>query len=355
MLFCFSITTPLFAEHKKLSVTFVTPNPNDNDFWGSVHAFARQSAKDLEINFNVAYNKRDDRYNYFEVFKETISAEDRPDYIVAVFYRKISIDMIKLSKQYNVPLIMVNTDAAVEDKDIIGEPREHYKNYLALIAPNEETSGYLLAKELIRVAKTRNSKKAVTVVGISGRRDGPETINRNAGLERAAKEENAKLYQIVFADWSGDTAYSHTKKLMARYSDLDVIWCASDLMSLYSQQAIHESNRDIVTGGIDWTKDGIEGVRSGTLEASVGGHFSDVGVALVLLYDYFHGKDFVDDLGVHIDTKMALVNKDNVDKYYDYLTKQDWKAIDFKRFSKVKNEDLKNYNFSFDNIFRVKN
>ena len=249
---------------------------------------------------------------------------------------------------------MVNTDVGIEDKEIIGKPREYYKNYLGLIAPNEETSGYLLAKELIRVAKLKNSKKTITIAGISGRRDGPETIRRNQGLEKAAKEEGVKLYQIVFADWNKDIAYSHTKKLMARYNDLDIIWSASDLMGIYSKKAINENGKDILTGGIDWTKDGIKGVKSGTLEASVGGHFSDVGIALVLLYDYFYGIDFVDDLGVHIDTKMTLVNKNNINKYYRFLTKQDWRTIDFKRFSKVKNQDLKIYDFSFDSIFNIK-
>jgi ABC-type sugar transport system substrate-binding protein len=352
LLFC--IVLPVYAEHKHLSVTFISPNPNDNDFWGSVHSFGRQSAKDLDIDFNIAYNSRDDRYSYLEIFKDVISSEDRPDFIVAVFFRKISLEMIKLSKQYKVPLFMVNTDASNEDKDLIGKPREHYKNYIGLIAPNEETAGYLLAKELIKEAKSKNPKKTITVVGISGRRDGPETVRRNNGLKRAVQETGAKLYQIVYADWNKDIAYSHSKKLMKRYNDLDVIWCASDLMAIYTKKAIDENKKHIFTGGIDWTKDGIKAVKSGTLVASVGGHFSDVGIALVLLYDYFYGKDFSDDLGLHIDTKMSLISKDNINKYYNTLTTENWSHIDFTRLSKVKNKDLKEYDFSFDNLFNVK-
>jgi len=354
VLFLFFAVTPIWAEYKQLSVTFVSPNNNDYDFWGSVHKFARQGAKDLDIDFNIAYNTDLDRYSYLEVFKETISSPDRPDFIIAVFIRKISKEMIRLSNKYSVPLFMVNTDIADEDRDFIGEPREHFKNYIGLIAPNEKTAGYLLAKELIQDIKVKNQDKIVTVVGISGRRDGPETFQRNSGLKKAVEEEGAKLYQIVYADWNKDIAYSHAKKLMKRYKDLDVIWCASDLMGIYTQRAIFENRRSIVTGGIDWTKGGIDGVKNGTLIGSVGGHFSDVGIALVLINDYFYGKDFIDDLGVHIDTKMTLITKNNIDKYYTYLSEQNWKEIDFSRLSKVKNKNLESYDFSFDNLFKLK-
>ncbi len=42
------------------------------------------------------------------------------------------------------------------------------------------------------------------------------------------------------------------------------------------------SSDKVITGGIDWTKDGINAVRSGLLEASVGGHFAELGFTMVI-------------------------------------------------------------------------
>ena len=335
---------------KQLKVTLVSQSINNSDFWGVVHEFAKASAQDLDIDFTIAYNKGHENDTYLQSFKEVIESPTRPDFIIGVFLEGISTDMIKLSKKYKTPLFIINLDATKEEKRLFGGPREHYQNYIGLISPNEEKSGYILGKYLIKERK--KTDKNINVAGISGGNGGYEAELRNEGLRRACKEESVNLYQIVYADWIGENAFRQTNGLMNRYSELDIIWGASDLIGLNSKKAIDIKRRDIITGGIDWTKNGILSVKDGTLKGSVGGHFSDVGIALVLIYDYFHGKDFVKELGAKIDSQMTLLSDENVDKYYEFLTQQDWEKIDFSKFSKVLNSKLKKYDFSIDKFQR---
>ena len=95
-------------------------------------------------------------------------------------------------------------------------------------------------------------------------------------------------------------------------------------------------------------------MKSGELAVVAGGHFVDGAWTIVLLHDYFHGRDFADE-GVQIKTKMAIVTRDNVDHYLSKITDQklsrkNIEKIDFGKFSKVKNPELETYQFSLDMI-----
>jgi ABC-type sugar transport system substrate-binding protein len=292
---------------KELKVTLVSQSIDGSDFWGVVHKFAEASAQDLDIDFKIAYNKGYENDTYLQTFKEVIESPDRPDFIIGVFLEGVSAKMIELSKKYKTPLFIINLDAPKDEKRLFGGPREHYENYIGLIAPNEEKSGYMLGKYLIQNRK--KTDKNVKVVGISGGYGGYEAELRNEGLKRACKEEGAQLYQIVYADWIGENAFRQASGLMNRYSELDIIWGASDLIALHSKKAIQKKQKDIITGGIDWTKEGIEAVKNGTIEGSVGGHFSDAGIALVLIYDVIVVGGGIAGLMAAIEAKSSTNNR----------------------------------------------
>ena len=343
----------LFSNEKQLNITFVSPSGNDENFWGIAHNFARASAKDLGLNFEVLYVKESTRYTYLVALESAFKKIPKPDFVIAHFYNSIVSETLQLSKEYNIPLFMVNSDISKNEKNE-NYIRNIYPTFIGHMSPDEVHAGYILAKYLIKKQKLKNPNKTINVVGITGHRETTVTHERNEGLTKAAREENAIIKQIAFTNWSKEKSYALSKRLIFRNEALDVIWAASDLMSLSAKKAISENGKDsqIITGGIDWTKEAISKIKNGKLDASVGGHFSEIGFALVLLYDYTNGKDFYEELGGTIKTKMALLNKDNINKYYDLLTEQNWNRIDFSKYSKSLNPKLKKYDFSFGTLLK---
>lgn len=351
LIFIFSASS--YASQDNLHISFISPNPDSQDFWGITHNFARASAKDLNVDLDVIYSDTN-RYAYLDNIRKACASSERPDYLVAVFIRAIAKETLNIVEKCQIPIFMVNTDVPEEDKASIGGIRENYKYYIGHMTPDEEFAGYLLGRQLIQSAKQRAKNRVIEVVGISGRRDGPEAMARNAGLERAAYEQGVTMLQIVFADWNGEKARIQAAELIKRYPNLSAIWAASDHMSIGVKSTIDRLRleKQVVTGGIDWTKDGINAVQNAQLDSSVGGHFTELGFAIVLLHDHFHGIDFITEYPSTIYTEMHLLSRDNIAQHYNFITQQDWEKIDFSRYSKVLNPALKQYNFSFETLNR---
>jgi DNA-binding transcriptional MocR family regulator len=77
----------------------------------------------------------------------------------------------------------------------------------------------------------------------------------------------------------------------------------------------------------------------------------EAGLALLLIYDYHHGHDFADELGVTFKTPMAAMSQAEVRRYVEKVGRNpDWSRIDFKRFTKTHNPDLKRYDFSWERV-----
>jgi len=336
----------LFAQEKPLKVLYISHTAPNHSFIKLVNSFARAAASDLNIDLKIVSPKEHlNRYSYADFAKHYFFIEDKPDVIIAILFRKTGKKILEYSKQSGIPIFIVNTNIPNDERKSIGKPRGKYKGFLGLVAASEQQAGKLLADALFKKA----NRDKIKVVGISGTREAYEAIERNRGLEHSVKKhDSVKLYQIVYADWNEDIAYKHTLRLLSRYPKLDVIWTASDGMAIGAKKAILESKKDILVGGIDWSKEGKEAVENGYIDVTVGGHFINGGIALVLIYDYFHGKDFKAELGVEINLDMSKLTLQNIKQYNANFSSSNWDKIDFKKYSKVYNTKLNRYDFSLE-------
>lgn len=356
LLLLFVFPQNINAKHQKISVTYISHVSQKQQFGQRVHSFAKASASDLGIDLNIVLPSKDlGRYEYLEFAKKVFAKRPKPDFIIAIFYRMMSKNILELSKKNDIPIFIVNTNISVDEINIIGNPREKYENFLGVFASNEQFAGYSLAKYLIKESKKQNPNKTIKIIGISGPKEAVEAVERNKGLLKAVSEEdNVVLHQLVYGNWNKETAYHQTARLLKRYTNnIDIIWTASDEMSIGAKKAIDESGDSdlILTGGVDWSKEGILAVKDELIDVTVGGHFMNGGFALVLLYDYFNGIDFKKELGSQIKLNMSLLSKKNVNKYLNKFTENDWNEIDFKKYSKHLNPKLKKYDFSIDTLF----
>jgi hypothetical protein len=86
--------------------------------------------------------------------------------------------------------------------------------------------------------------------------------------------------------------------------------------------------------------------------ATAGGHFMEGGWAVVMLFDYFNGKDFASE-SVNVKSPMGLITADNAKIYQTKFGTGNWGQINFNLFTKTNNKALKSYNFKIETLLAV--
>ncbi len=347
--------SPIYAS-EKIRVTFINPSFSNNDFWETTIDFMQAAAEDLGIEVKI-YHANMNRYNQTKFARQVANAAKKPDYIVINYVRQQTKIILKIIEQAQIKTIIFNSDIMKEDRDNFGRPREKFKYWIGHIFPNDKQAGYDLANILIHTAqqnKLHGKDGKVGIIGISGKHQSSAAFLRNEGLKQAAIDLQQNLHQIVFAKWNRQVAAEMSFLTMKRYPDASVFWTASDLMALGIIEAIQKNGKlpgkQLLTGGVDWMPDALKAIQSGQMTASVGGHFMEGGWVMVMLYDYHHGRDFAKSEGLQMNSKMGVIYQDNVHDYLKRFGERNWDQIDFQKFSKVHNSNLKKYNFSLEAI-----
>ena len=334
----------------------VDPDGNPVSLFGASYVTAAQAAaRQLNIDLKVFSAFRPDEM--LAEARKLTSGPDRPDYLLISIHRGMQAQLLQLAETARIPVFVVNAGLLPEDRARYAGPRDHFKYWLGEMLPDEEQAGYDLAKILIaraRAAGRFDPHGRVLVAGLGGREVDYAAVMRNQGLNRAVAEDpQASLLQIVPALWYRDRAKDRTALLVQRYPGVDAIWAANDAMAIGATEALAASGRkpgrEVFLGGMNWDEEGLQAVRDGRLVASLGGHFIEPAWALVLLYDYEHGRDFASER-IEWRSPMRMLTQGNVDRYANRLTAVDWDRLDFKRFSKVFNPDLKTYHFSLEDL-----
>ena len=174
--------------------------------------------------------------------------------------------------------------------------------------------------------------------------------DRETGMRRALKESGGvDLVALERAEWRRDMARTQTLRLLRLQKDIRLIWTANDDMALGATDAVNAAGlvpgKDILIGGLNWSKIGLAKVRNREWAVNVGGHYMGGAWALVMLFDYFHGVDFADE-DVEMVFNMGTFDGSNLPA----TSKLKFKDIDFRKFSKVLNPELKKYRFNIDAI-----
>jgi len=78
------------------------------------------------------------------------------------------------------------------------------------------------------------------------------------------------------------------------------------------KKAIIEKQREVFAGG-------IEAVECGVIDVSAGGHYVNKGIAIILIYDYFHGQDFKYELRLETNFNMFKLTSSNIKNFNEEL------------------------------------
>lgn len=318
----------------------------DDMFYGPVVGFMQAAADDLGVELHII-EANDDHLLGHEKARELLFPTPQLDAIIAISVKESGARILKLSEQAGVPVLIENS--AILDK-AIGSPRQYFQNYIGEMLPDDEMAGYELAKYLIQRSSKSSEDGAVNMVAISGPYGTSASIQRERGLQRAIEEySKTNLLQIVRANWERGRARRTFNKLILRYPNVGAVWTASDGMALGVFDALTtlapNYRKNILVGGVDWSREGVEGVDLNQIQATAGGHFMEGAWALVVVYDFLNGHDFMDSEGLKMKTNMSLITKESFEDYAPLIEKNNWKKINFKSFSKTHNPEITQYNF----------
>ncbi|WDP89620.1 MAG: ABC transporter substrate-binding protein [Desulfobacter sp.] len=337
-----------------MKVTFLNPDPPGSPFWTNMTRFMQSISDDLNIELQVFYGDRT-RFENKSNFQRAISQPDKPDYIMTILQVGTAEYMLEAAEKAGVKIFVINTDIPEFFKNKIGTPRDKYSNWIGHMHPDDEKGGALLGETLYKKISARNLNPGppFAMLGISGSYESSPAFYRNQGMETVINRyADIVQRQVVFAYWNKKKAYEITNVLLRRYPDISIIWCAGGAMTFGVIEAI-EAQSDLyksklLFGTFDWGSDIVQLIKEGKIYASVGGHFLNGGWSLILLYDYHHGIDFKDEMGVTIQKPLSVITPDNVVRYESLLSTENWDSINFKEFTKTHRGRDFSYSFTIE-------
>lgn len=324
-----------------LTVTFINPSVQDNSFWGRVVSIARAASHDLNIQLKVL-NANSNRQKQFELIKHICESGDKPDFLIFSPWFGNAKRTFELLNTAQIPFVTLERTLREPEQIIVGYPGENYPYWLGEIYHDNIHAGQLLAKTLISKAIDKgNGKENISIIGIGGTPNG-ESRNRIKGLLNEAKQhEFANVIQTSDANWLKQQSYDVILNMAKRHNHIDIIWAASDDMALGAAQAMADLAHSSVTiGGIDWTSNAISAIKSGKLDASVGGHIMQGAWALIQIFDHQNNMPIFKKGDQPAIYKLSVIESNNIEDYMILAGQPDWHQVDFfkltRSYSKIR-------------------
>lgn len=346
-----------FCSAFAIKITFLVPGKSNEDFWVTAAEFTRAAALNLGFEYEVLYAERD-RENMIDLAYKISNEENKPDFVLIVNEKNSAPQMLKILSNSNIKVFLVHVDLTDDQKKVIKHPRSLYKNWIGTIVADNVPAGYQIMNEMYKsIPEELKAKKVLKLIAINGDKETKTSLEREKGLYKFLNENKSiQLLQVIAAEWDRDIAYQKTNYMFERYKDIDFIWAANDPIALGALKAVYNQQKlpgkNIYIGGLNWSKESLQEIKKGTISTSLGGHFINGACALVVIYDFLKG---IDINSPNYEMKINFfspIGKKEVDEYYKYLDKNNWSKINFKKYTKFHNKNLKEYKFNPKDLLR---
>ena len=344
------IATPAAA--RPIEVTFINPGRSDEPYWRSVTRFMQPAAAQLDIHLEVLYAERD-HVQMIALAQQIADRVHKPDYLIIVNEKLAGGEMLRLADHAKINTLLAFGTFEAQQAADFGTPRKRFPYWLGAIGIDAVEGGRETARELIAQARRTGLRAAdgqLHVVMIGGDKATVSGVQRVTGAAAAfADDPGVTVDQVVYANWERSRAKEQTAALLQRYPDLQAIWTASDLTAFGAIDALQGGTRragkEILLATINNSPAVLRARIDGQVSALAGGHFTAGAWALVMLYDYHHGKDFASEALVLRPQLFNLIDAAQAQSLLSRFGDEDFSSIDFRKFSKVLSPALKRYQF----------
>jgi ABC-type sugar transport system substrate-binding protein len=344
---------PTFASSPAPRVVFLNPGEaterGTGQHWQLVSRFMRVAAKIFGMQLEVLYAERDHLLMVRQA-KEVAERIDAPDYVVIVNEKMVADHMLKALARSPAKVLLIHNDLTPGQRREIGNEREGIRNWIGTVTANAAQAGERLMQYLYQ----RVSPRGAQVIGITGDPNTPVSLERAQGVETfLSRVPDAHACQLVFGDWSYADSAQKARVLLARYPEANVIWAANDAMALGALSAVEERHAHVLVGGMGALPEALLSVANGGLAAMVAGDYFMGAWAMVLLYDYHHGRDFAasGDVRLKLDF-LRVVHREIAAQYYDTVFTHG-ESLNFALYSKYLHPDSGPYDFALQRILNA--
>lgn len=300
--------------------------------WQLVSRFMTATAARFGMQLEVLYAERDHLLMLRQA--EAVAARsDPPDYVVIVNEKMAAQPMLRILARSPAKVLLIHNDLTDAQRAQTGNERGAIANWIGTVTADASQGSFRLMDYLCRLIEERPAR----VIGITGDPITPVSKERAQGVAAAlARRSQDRVEQLVFGDWSFADGREKTRVLLSRYPDANIVWAANDSMTLGALAAVQERHAQVVVGGLGALPEAVESVMRGDLAAIVAGDQFIGACAMVVLYDYHHGVDFVQAGGprLKLDYLMVLYGQ-NASRYARIAFDQNT-APDFSRFSRYR-------------------
>jgi ABC-type sugar transport system substrate-binding protein len=279
-----------------------------NPFWQRYVGFVNQVAQQLNVKVNIVDCQNQEAKQLEDI--ENLLASGVKGLIVTPQTAQVGPTIIEKARRANIPI-------AITDRWPGIDPTKYdWDGFVGFIGPDDEDTGYRIAKSLIDSGKT-------VLVGICGVHGASVAEGRFAGLDKAVKEStNTQLLGVQWVGETSDLGIQTMENYLSAYpGKIQGVWCYNDALATGAIKAFRDRgkadqllNHQVEVAGMDLNPDAVELIKQGYYYTSFGGHWLQGGFGLVMLYDYMHGKKPEPQYRV-VRLKLMQVTKDNVDKF----------------------------------------
>lgn len=338
-----------------LRVAFISPGYVGELYWKAGIEGMQQVAQSFGMQFEVLHGLRNQlvTVRQAQLLANRVQSE-RPDCVLFANELSAGPEILRILNAAGIPALNAYSGFQEDLRTVVGYPREQqkYPLWLGSLGHDATEAGYMTAKALIERAEMMGlhaKDGSLHMLAIQGNRSTKSSVQRNRGMLQAVQESpRVKLQQGVMADWLREKAYEQASILYQRYPEVSLVWAGNDLMAFGAMEAWRQKGgipgQDALFSGINTSPEALGALKDGSLSALAGGHFMNGAWAMVLLYDYVHGIDFKDEGLEQVHNMFVLFDSPMVMRFEQRFG-ENAPPLDFSRYSKVKNPDLKRYSF----------
>lgn len=275
---------PALSVHAtQLKVTFINPgfekaNPT-GPFWYEVAQIMQASANDFNIDLSIKYANRN------HIMMKSLIADalkKSPDFLILVDEKSITTDyLLTLEKRSTAIYYLLNSP----DDTSLARLKKHGHKVVGSIVPDNFQAGKQLISSL---SSLNNPTVPLNILALEGDYSTSASLDRSAGLRSEVEQQkNTTVIDSVVANWSEQQGYAKTLGLLKRHPHINTIWCANDAIAKGAIKALFELNKreSVNVGAINWSQPDL----NSDIDVEVGGHVTLGGLAIVKLYDIYHG------------------------------------------------------------------
>lgn len=336
-------------------VLFINPATPEDQHWTVVTEVMRAAAADLNVALSVEHAFHSGPYT---LEYATLAAQKRAaDYIIFRNVGRIATKVFQVAHAAGIHTITIDAPLEKVELDLVGGPRQKISTWLGQVVPNALEGSEKLAQLLVQDIQARGHGGLIEVLAVSGPEDDIGSKVRVAGLQRGlSKIPNARLMHDFPAGWDYRSADREAYEAFRYGAKVPIWWTADDDIALGVVNVLRNTHRkvgrDTLVGTFNWTEPMMTAILKDQVRFVAGGHFIQGAAALILAHDHARGRDFA-DVGVNHTMSLSFLYKDNIRSVGRIMISRAWDRIDFRRFSRVTNPALAEYDFNPSSYLRA--